>query len=50
MEIPGIDPGASHLRSERSPIWAKSPYDIPAAREKSLAKEIFFRSVKSTIK
>ena len=26
LENPGIDPGTSHMRSERSTIWANSPY------------------------
>ena len=28
MENPGIDPGTSHMRSERSTIWANSPATI----------------------
>ena len=27
LENPGIDPGASRMRSERSPIWANSPLE-----------------------
>ena len=27
MENPGIDPGTSHMLSERSTTWANSPYD-----------------------
>ena len=25
MELPGIDPGTSHMQSERSTIWATAP-------------------------
>lgn len=25
LEMPGIEPGASHMRSERSTTWANSP-------------------------
>ena len=28
VENPGIDPGTSHMLSERSTIWANSPGDI----------------------
>ena len=28
MENPGIDPGTSHMLSERSTTWANSPDDI----------------------
>ena len=27
MENPGIDPGTSHMLSERSTTWANSPFD-----------------------
>ena len=27
MENPGIDPGTSHMLSERSTTWGNSPYD-----------------------
>ena len=28
LEVPGIDPGTSHMQSERSTTWANPP-DIP---------------------
>ena len=28
LEAPGIDPGTSHMLSERSTIWATPPVDI----------------------
>lgn len=32
MENPGIDPGASRMQSERSPVWANSPCKNDVAR------------------
>ena len=32
MENPGIDPGASRMQSERSPVWANSPCVSPLER------------------
>ena len=28
LEMPGIDPGTSHMLSERSTIWATSPWNM----------------------
>ena len=39
VENPGIDPGTSHMLSERSTIWANSPYIYMASNNVYLEKE-----------
>ena len=43
VENPGIDPGTSHMLSERSTIWANSPYIYMASNNVYLEKEYQIR-------
>ena len=47
MENPGIDPGTSHMQSERSTTWANSPlYLRETAEQESVMKRRNFTCVK----
>ena len=42
MELPGIDPGTSHMQSERSTIWATAPdVELADSTELLLDNDVF---------